>query len=110
MKEPTTMPPFHYVCPRDQIRPNEPQTFEIDDRFVVLVEIDQVVHCIEDMCTHDGGTLGDGQLDGDCLVCPRHGAKFDVRTGKALCMPATEDTPSHTVKIDAGKIYVALNN
>jgi 3-phenylpropionate/trans-cinnamate dioxygenase ferredoxin subunit len=44
------------------------------------------------------------------LVCPRHGAKFDVRTGKAVCMPATEDTPSHTVKIDAGKIYVALNN
>jgi 3-phenylpropionate/trans-cinnamate dioxygenase ferredoxin subunit len=110
MKEPTTMPPFHYVCPRDQIRPNEPQTFEIDDRFVVLVEIDQVVHCIEDMCTHDGGTLGDGQLDGACLVCPRHGAKFDVRTGKAVCMPATEDTPSHSVKVEEGKIYVALNN
>lgn len=103
------MSQFHYVCPRDQIRPNRPQSFEVDDRFVVLVEIDGQVHCIEDMCTHDGGTLGDGQLDGNCLVCPRHGAKFDVRTGKAICMPATEDTPSHTVKIESEKIYVALS-
>jgi 3-phenylpropionate/trans-cinnamate dioxygenase ferredoxin subunit len=54
--------------------------------------------------------LGDGQLDGQCLVCPRHGAKFDVKNGKAMCMPATEDTPSHTVRVDGTKVFVALSD
>ena len=101
---------FHFVCDRDSIRPNAPKTFEVDDRFVVLVDLDGDLYCIEDLCTHDGGTLGDGELDGNCLVCPRHGAKFDVRNGRAMCMPATEDTPSHSLKVEDGKVYVALSD
>ena len=48
--------------------------------------------CIDDVCTHDGGPLSEGQLDDHTIACPRHGAKFDIRTGKALTMPATVDT------------------
>lgn len=76
----------------------------------MLVRYDAEVYCIEDLCTHDGGTLGDGELDGFCLICPRHGAKFDVRNGHVLCMPATEDTPSHEVRIDDGKVLVRLQD
>lgn len=79
---------------------------EVDDQFVVLVRIGHDVFCLDDVCTHDGGPLGEGPLDGDCLVCPRHGAKFDVRTGKALTMPATEPTAMHEVKIEGDQIYV----
>jgi 3-phenylpropionate/trans-cinnamate dioxygenase ferredoxin subunit len=77
---------------------------------VVLVRYDQQIYCIEDLCTHDGGTLGDGELEGFCLVCPRHGAKFDVRDGHVVCMPATEDTPSHEVRIDGDQVLVRLRD
>ncbi|MEY2612390.1 MAG: Naphthalene 1,2-dioxygenase system ferredoxin subunit [Planctomycetota bacterium] len=101
---------YQYVCERDELPENTPKTFEVDQRFVVLINLSGEIFCIEDMCTHDGGTLGDGQLDGQCLVCPRHGAKFDVKNGKAMCMPATEDTPSHTVRVDGTKVFVALSD
>jgi 3-phenylpropionate/trans-cinnamate dioxygenase ferredoxin subunit len=58
----------------------------------------------------DGGTLGDGELDGYCLVRPRHGAKFDVRNGHVVCMPATENTPSHEVRIDGDQVLVRLSD
>ncbi len=81
---------------------------EIEDRFVVLVRLDDQFYCIDDLCTHDGGTLGDGELEGNCLVCSRHGARFDVRSGDALTMPATEPTHVHEVKIDGDQILVKL--
>jgi 3-phenylpropionate/trans-cinnamate dioxygenase ferredoxin subunit len=81
---------------------------EVDDRFVVVTLIEGEVYCIEDLCTHDGGTLGDGEVDGTCIACPRHGAKFDLRTGNALTMPATEATLSHEVKVEDGKVFVQL--
>ncbi len=102
-------PNFKAVCSLNELKPSQPQTFEIDDRFVVLVLVDGEVYCIDDVCTHDGGTLGDGTLDDHCLACPRHGAKFDVRTGQAVTMPATEATVSHEVKVVDSTVFVKLN-
>ncbi|MFK7736913.1 MAG: Rieske 2Fe-2S domain-containing protein [Pirellulaceae bacterium] len=84
--------------------------FEVEDRYVVIAKIGDSFHCIDDVCTHDGGTLGDGELDGNCLVCPRHGAKFDVRNGEAVVMPATEPTVAHETKIEGKQILVRLND
>ena len=67
-------------------------TLEIGERLVVVVHAGGRFYCIDDVCTHDDGPLSDGELDGHCIACPRHGAKFDVRNGKALTMPATEAT------------------
>jgi 3-phenylpropionate/trans-cinnamate dioxygenase ferredoxin component len=99
---------LHSVCRLEELQPSLPRTFEVADRFVVLVRLGDDVFCVDDVCTHDGGTLGDGELDGHCLVCPRHGAKFDVRTGEAVCMPATEPTQSFQVQIDDGLVSVRL--
>jgi 3-phenylpropionate/trans-cinnamate dioxygenase ferredoxin subunit len=99
---------FHFACDLASLTSNQPKTLEIDDRFVVITLIDGEVYCIEDLCTHDGGTLGDGEVDGNCIACPRHGAKFDLRTGNALTMPATEATSSHEVKVEDGKVYIQL--
>ena len=85
-------------------------TLEVNDRLVVIVHSDGEFHCIDDVCTHDGGPLGDGELCGFALACPRHGAKFDVRTGAPLTMPATEPTVSHEVKIEGDDILVSLTN
>ena len=101
---------FIFACKLSELEPNVPLSLEVGDRFVVLAMLDGKVFCIEDICTHDGGTLGGGELLGNCLVCPRHGAKFDVRTGDAMCMPATEGTLSHEVEIRGEEVFVQLKD
>ena len=81
----------------------------VDDRLVVLLRQGQEFYCIDDVCTHAGGTLGDGELVDCQLSCPRHGAKFDIRTGEALTMPATENTLAHEVKVDGTDVLVRLS-
>lgn len=85
-------------------------TLEIDERIVVLVHVGDQFFCIDDVCTHDGGTLGDGPLEGYQLCCPRHGARFDIQTGRALTMPATVPTVVHNVKIENDEIWVQLQD
>jgi metal-sulfur cluster biosynthetic enzyme/nitrite reductase/ring-hydroxylating ferredoxin subunit len=82
---------------------------EVDDRIVVLLKVGGQFFCLDDVCTHDGGPLSEGALDDHTIACPRHGAKFDVRTGKALTMPATEDTAAHEVEIRGEEVWVRIN-
>ncbi len=84
-------------------------TIDVDERLVVLIHAGGQWYCIDDVCTHDGGPLGEGPLDGHAIVCPRHGAKFDIRNGKALTMPATEPTLVHEVRVDGGDVLVRIN-
>ena len=86
------------------------RSLEVDDRLVVLIRIGSEYFCLDDVCTHDGGPLGEGPLCGLALACPRHGAKFDVRTGKPLTMPATEPTATHEVKVVGDDIFVKLSS
>jgi 3-phenylpropionate/trans-cinnamate dioxygenase ferredoxin subunit len=83
---------------------------EVDERLVVVFRVGGAFYCLDDVCTHDGGPLGEGFLDGYSIACPRHGAKFDVRDGRALCMPATKATAAHDVKVEAGRVYVKLRD
>jgi metal-sulfur cluster biosynthetic enzyme/nitrite reductase/ring-hydroxylating ferredoxin subunit len=82
---------------------------EVDDRIVVLMQVGGEFFCLDDVCTHDGGPLSDGRLDDHTIACPRHGAKFDIRSGKALTMPATEDTVAHEVQIRGDEVWVRIN-
>ena len=84
-------------------------TVEVDDRLLVVIHAGGAWYCLDDVCTHDGGPLGEGPLEEDAIVCPRHAAKFDIRTGAALTMPATEATLVHEVKEENGQIFVRLN-
>lgn len=85
-------------------------TVECDEQIVVLFHVDGQYYCLDDICTHDGGPLGEGELDGCQIACPRHGAKFDIRTGEAVTMPATQDTRRHDVKIEGEDILVRLSD
>ena len=100
------MSDYEPVAKLSEIPPQGKKTIEVDGRFVVLFRIDGQVSCIDDVCTHDGGTLGDGELENFAIACPRHGAKFDVRNGQALTMPATEATVAHDVKVEGDQIFV----
>ena len=82
---------------------------EIDDRLIVLIHAGGAFYAIDDVCTHDGGPLGEGDLVDHTIACPRHYAQFDVRTGKALTMPATEDTVVHEVKVEGSQVFVKLS-
>ena len=84
------------------------QYFEVDERLVVLFHVEGSFYCLDDICTHDGGPLGEGRLEATTIACPRHGAKFDIRTGKALTMPATVDTLAHEVKVEGEDVLVQL--
>lgn len=102
------MSEFVRVASIDEVPDPGKATVEVDERLVVLVHLDGEFYCIDDVCTHDGGPLGDGALCGHELACPRHGAKFDVRTGAALTMPATEPTLAHQVKVEGNDVFVRL--
>lgn len=81
---------------------------ELDDRIVVLLRVGDELFCLDDVCTHDGGPLSEGEVSDHTIACPRHGAKFDLRTGKALTMPATVDTAAHEVQVRGDEIYLRL--
>ena len=102
------MQDYQLACPVEDVPPGKMHLVEVDDRLVILFNIEGSYYCIDDVCTHDGGPLSDGELEGCQIACPRHGAKFDVTSGKALTMPATQDTGSHEVKLDDGNLFVKI--
>jgi len=79
---------------------------EFEDDTVLIFNVGGRLFAIADLCTHDDGPLGDGLLSDHDIECPRHGARFDIRTGKALCLPAVTDVPSYAVKVEDGYIYL----
>jgi 3-phenylpropionate/trans-cinnamate dioxygenase ferredoxin subunit len=85
---------------------------EVDDRLVVLIHAAGHFYALDDVCTHDGGPLSEGPLDANegTIACPRHGAKFDIRTGAALTMPATKPTIAHEVKVEGDQVFVRLRD
>jgi 3-phenylpropionate/trans-cinnamate dioxygenase ferredoxin subunit len=103
------MSPFVKAARVSDIPDPGKQVLEIDDRFVVLFHVGGEFFCIDDRCTHDDGPLGEGELCDHQIACPRHGAKFDVRDGRALTMPATEATTVHEVKVDGDDVFVKIN-
>ena len=89
--------------------PNGERMFiEIEDRPIVVFNIAGTYYAIGDVCTHDDGPLGDGELEGCEIVCPRHGATFDVRSGKATGMPAVIDIPAYPVRITDGNLELGI--
>jgi 3-phenylpropionate/trans-cinnamate dioxygenase ferredoxin subunit len=85
---------------------------EVDEQLVVLIHAAGHWYALDDVCTHDGGPLSEGPLDpaAGTIACPRHGAKFDVKSGAALTMPATKPTKAHEVKIDGDRVLVRLSD
>ena len=81
---------------------------DIDGDSLALARVGGDVYCIDNVCTHDGGPLGEGELEGTALECPRHGARFDVCTGRALSFPAVVPVNSYDVKIDGQDVLVDL--
>jgi 3-phenylpropionate/trans-cinnamate dioxygenase ferredoxin subunit len=80
----------------------------MDDTMVAIFHLDDGYWAIEDVCTHDGGPVAEGTLEGSTIECPRHGATFDVRTGAARTFPATSPVPTYAVRVLGDEIQVSL--
>ena len=93
------------VCARSELLPGEFRIAWDGDVAIAVFNIDGELYAIEDVCTHDGGDLATGDLHGYEIECPRHGARFDVRTGAVLCPPAYEPIAKFPVKIENEAIY-----
>jgi 3-phenylpropionate/trans-cinnamate dioxygenase ferredoxin subunit len=98
------------VAKVDEVPDPGRQLVEVDDRLVVLFHVGGQFYAIDDVCTHDGGPLGEGALDGYTIAGPRHGAKFDIRDGRALTMPATRATGAYEVKVVGNDVLLKLHD
>ena len=96
------------VADADDLEDPGKTVIDVNDRLLVLVIVNGLFYCIDDVCTHDDGPLSDGELEGYDLICPRHGARFDVCTGKAKSLPATRPTACHEVKVENGDVFVKV--
>jgi 3-phenylpropionate/trans-cinnamate dioxygenase ferredoxin subunit len=99
------------VCPLDELPPGAMRLVHAGEISVGVYNVEGELYAIEDRCSHDDGPLveGDWEPDEAVVVCPRHGARFDIRTGKALTLPAYLPVDTFPVRVDAGIVKVDVS-
>jgi len=97
------------VAPADSIAPGDYAQVEVDGTLIAVFNVDGSFHAIDDLCTHDGGELAGGAVEGDVVICPRHGARFCLRTGAALTPPAYEPVRTYPTRIVDGVVEVEVD-
>jgi len=91
-----------------EIPPGAREVFEVDGLYIAVFNVGGRYYAVEDRCTHDDGPLAEGDLDGYEIICPRHGARFDLRDGRALSMPAVLPVPWFPVRVEGDEIQIGL--
>lgn len=94
------------VAPVEELKPGERRVVNVDDVMIAVFNVDGSYYAIEDVCTHDGAPLGSGEIEGDQIICPRHGAHFCLKTGEALTPPAYEPVATFPVRVENGLVQV----
>lgn len=94
------------VAPAEELAPGTWRTVDVEDVNIAVFNVDGEFFAIEDVCTHDYSTLTGGQMEGDEIVCPRHGARFNIKSGEALTAPAYEPVPTFAVRVENGVVQV----
>lgn len=102
------MSDFVRVAETSDIPPGRVKVVLVGDRRIALCNVDGQFFAINNLCSHDGGPLDQGELAGDVIECPRHGARFDVRTGKVLALPAVKPLNTYPLRVEDSEIRVAL--
>ncbi len=100
------MAEFERVASVTDLAPGARLSILVDDVPSLLIRIGDEFYAVEDVCSHDGQPLTNGPLRDCSITCPRHGARFDLKTGQPLCMPATEPISTFEVEVRDGEIYV----
>lgn len=98
----------HRVAKVSEVPPGTTRRVVVEGCELLLCNVGGKIFGIEDVCTHDGGPLDQGTLEGECIVCPRHGATFDVKTGEALTLPAVIGLLTFDVTVSGDDVFVEL--
>jgi len=93
----------------DDLAPGEVRVVRAGRTRLAVCNVDNDFYCIADVCTHDGGPLDQGELDGVEIECPRHGARFDVTNGRATCLPAIAPVKVYPVRVENGEIQIQVD-
>lgn len=96
------------IAPVSELPNGERLFVEVEGKSLVIFNIAGQFFAIGDICSHDDGPVGEGDIEGFNIVCPRHGAEFDIRTGQAVQMPAVVDIPAYPVKVVDGMVQVGI--
>ncbi len=99
---------FIEIAPASELPAGERMFVTAGDSSIVIFNIAGNLYAIADLCSHDDGQLGDGDVEGYEITCPRHGARFDIRTGKVTQMPAVVDIPAYPVRVREGMIEIGI--
>ena len=102
------MAKFVHVALASDIKPGQMKTFTVNRVDVLIANVEGTLFATQDLCTHDGGTLRDGELVHEEVECPRHGGRFNVRTGAATAMPAMFPIKTFPIRIEGDQILVDL--
>lgn len=90
---------FVKVAEENELPPGERLFVTINEAQIIIFNLAGILYAIGDVCSHDGNVLDDAPVEGNDVVCPRHGARFDVRSGKAVALPAVVDIPAYPVRV-----------
>ena len=93
-----------------EIAPGTTRVVDAGGTELMLCNAEGAIYAIEDLCTHDGGPLDQGELEGHCIVCPRHGGAFDVRTGAVVALPPVLPVATYPVRIEGDDVYVTVES
>jgi 3-phenylpropionate/trans-cinnamate dioxygenase ferredoxin component len=104
------MTTWQTVGPVSDIPPERVSVYRIGDHDVAVCNVNGQFYAIDDLCTHDGGSLDQGELEGDEIECPRHGARFNVTSGAAIQLPAFEPVETHDVRTDGDALQVGVEH
>ncbi len=99
---------WNVVAKEEDVAAGEAIVVEAGGKRLAVCNTGEGIYAIDDVCTHDGGPLDQGKLDGKEIECPRHGARFDVTTGRALCLPAVRPVRTYPVRIEGGEVEIDL--
>ncbi|MEX1071339.1 MAG: non-heme iron oxygenase ferredoxin subunit [Anaerolineales bacterium] len=99
---------FVAVAAESELLNGERVFVQVDDYSIVVFNIAGQYFAIGDVCSHDNGPVGEGEVEGNEIICPRHGARFDIRTGKVKALPAVVDIPAYPVRVVDGQIEVGV--
>jgi 3-phenylpropionate/trans-cinnamate dioxygenase ferredoxin subunit len=99
---------FVPVATTSEVGPGQRLLLNVGDLSLAVFNIAGKYFAIADVCSHDAGPVGEGELEGEVIECPRHGGRFDLGTGKAIQLPAVEDIPAYPVRVEGDQILVGL--
>lgn len=96
------------VATQEELEPGRARVYEVEGIRVALCNVEGEFHAVADLCTHDGGPLGEGELFGNQIECPRHGARFDVTTGRAVVLPAVRPVKAYPTRVVDGVVEIEV--